>query len=87
MKNFLKNRSGQSTMEYIMIFVLVVFVVLGGLAAFGSQMNDSMESQTSNLTQTTNDAMCVQLTGYTGSVWTDKNADDEAQEAECSVAP
>lgn len=43
---FLKNKLGQSTIEYIMIFLLVVIVVIAGLGAFADSVDRSVRAQT-----------------------------------------
>ena len=53
---FLKNKLGQSTVEYIMIFLLVVLVIIGGLQAFATAVRDSVDAQTGTIVDTLPDA-------------------------------
>ena len=60
LKTLFANKKGQSSMEYILIFILVVVVVIGGLALFGANMNKSLTTQTAVIEQNTNNALCAQ---------------------------
>lgn len=54
MKLFM-NKLGQSTVEYIMIFLLVVLVIIGGLQAFATTVNNAVTTQTAEIgTELTN---------------------------------
>lgn len=45
MKLFM-NKLGQSTVEYIMIFLLVVLVIIGGLGTFAKTVETAVGAQT-----------------------------------------
>ena len=48
MKLFM-NKLGQSTVEYIMIFLLVVLVIIGGLGTFANTVKGSIDTQTAEI--------------------------------------
>lgn len=90
MKNLMNKiftaKKGQGTMEYVIIFLVVVMVVMGGLAVFGFQMNKSLENQTTQLVQSTNNALCVQATDNAKPYWKDSaTPDGNWASTECSA--